>query len=599
MRSGFFVKAGISRKLVLLSLSVLVGIGAIIYIGSRALSGLSDTVRRQSSASTIAFASYDLQQKVFVSWLTVFRLRENATVVVGQASTVKTDYEAAIADADSSLKVLLALPVTGETAAAFKDLEAAFKSFSDDATSSVDAMASNAKNGTALFQFAGFSFSGLEAQLTRLNNITRQGSVVLAAEGKAAASFAASALTIVSTVVLVIVVVLALLIMRSITQPLGRLVQAVGVVGGGDFRVQAVDAGGGELGSIATSLDALVIDLRGLVNTAKERLGQLEETGKVLASTMLGAGEAASSIKRSVGDSKGRLDEQSTAVREVSTAIEALAGNVELLSDKIVNQSQLLSESSAAVEQMIASVESVAGNAEASSEASRRLSVEGGEGKSRIDEVDAAVVSIVHYSENLGEAARLITEIADRTNLLGMNASIEAAHAGDAGRGFAVVAEEIRKLAEQSTSRAKEISDDLDRVTRAIEAVKVASTAAVGSFASILEKSEALGGSVRAIGDSMAEQRDGGKLLLGTLARLKDITSEISQGSSEMEAGNRSILEQVNRLKSANEDVIRNDEDIIEGTAAIGKAIASAAELSSRNAELIGEVRAATDRFRT
>jgi methyl-accepting chemotaxis protein len=597
MKARFLSRAGISKKLGLLSIVVFIGIGATIYIGWYSLTGLAKTIRSQSAASTIAFASYDLQQKVFVSWLTLFRLQEDAQFTKAKVSD--SDYKSALADNDAALAALVALPVGAQTAAVFKDVEDAYASFKSDADKAASALARRGKDAADLFQIAGFSFSLLEAQLTHLNNATRQESVVTEASGKAAADAAAKALTLVSIIVLASVLFFVILTLRSITRPLGRLVSAVDAVGSGDLTVAAVDAGGGELGSIATRLDALVQDLRGLVLTVKERLGQLEEAGSSLASSIKGTGESSERIERSVGDSKERLDEQSAAVRQVSAAIEAFAKSVEELSHKIENQAELLTESSASVEEMIANVETVAANAEASAKEAERLAAEGSEGKARIEEVDAAVGSIVLSSENLGEAARLITEIADRTNLLAMNASIEAAHAGDAGRGFSVVAEEIRKLAEQSTSRAGDISADLDRVTRAIESVRSASSAVVGSFASILEKSGALGDSVRAIGGAMSEQREGGRLVLEALARLNEITSDIARSSNDMAAGKQSMLGQVGRLREANESVVKNDEDIIEGTGEIARALESAVNLSSRNADLISEVRTAADRFRT
>jgi methyl-accepting chemotaxis protein len=597
MKARFSSRAGISTKLGLLSVVVFLGIGATIYIGWYSLTGLAKTIRSQSAASTIAFASYDLQQRVFVSWLSLFRLQEDALYT--KAAVSDSDYKSALADDDAALAGLVALPVGAQTKAVFKDVEDAFTAFKGDADKASEALARRAKDGPDLFQIAGFSFSLLEAQLTHLNNATRQESVVTAASGSAATAAAARALTLVSIVVLASVLAFVIITLRSITRPLRRLVAAVDAVGSGDLTVAAVDAGGGELGSIAARLDALVQDLRGLVLTVKERLGQLEEAGSSLATSIKGTGDASERIELSVGDSKARLDEQSTAVLEVSQAIDSLARSVEELSGKIAKQSELLTESSASVEQMIANVETVAANAEASAQEAQRLAAEGGDGKARIEEVDAAVGSIVLSSENLGEAARLITEIADRTSLLAMNASIEAAHAGGAGRGFAVVAEEIRKLAEQSTSRALDISGDLARVTHAIESVQAASTAVVGSFASILEKSGALGDSVREIGGAMSEQREGGRIVLGALARLKDITGEITRSSNEMAAGKQSILGQVERLREANEGVVRNDEDIIEGTGEIAGAIDSAVESSSRNAALISEVRVAIDKFRT
>ena len=493
----------------------------------------------------------------------------------------------------------MALPADADESAARKDLADAVQSFSDDAETAAEALARNDKKALDLFQLAQFSFTVLETKLTQILNLTRQRSVELAAQGDKAALSGSRSLPISLGASLLFVFAISVLIARSITRPLGRLVSALETVAGGDLRIGRVDAGGGELGTIAERLDGLVAELRGLASTVKDKLGQLEEEGIALLASMTGTGDAADLIKGCVDDSKLRLDEQSTAVIDLSQAIESLAKRVEELSLKISGQSNLLSESSAAVEQMIANVDSVASHAQASAQASQRLASEGSEGKSRIDEVDSAVASIVLSSENLGEAARLITEIADRTNLLAMNASIEAAHAGEAGRGFAVVAEEIRKLAEQSTSRAKEISADLGRVTKSIESVRGASGAAVGSFASILEKSESLGQSVQVIGRAMSEQRDGGKHVLEAITRLKDITREISKSSEAMALENGSILSLVGRLKGTSVEVMSNDEDIIRGTGDIGLAIAEAVKKSQRNAELITEVKGAAEKFKT
>jgi len=396
---------------------------------------------------------------------------------------------------------------------------------------------------------------------------------------------------------LILLTLVVLLTVRSITLPLGNLAAAVEKVGKGDLTVKTGATGKDELGHIARCVDDLVVDLRRLVTTVKDKLAALGETGGALAGNMEETGAAVIQINADIGNTRGQLEEQSTAVGEVSAAIEELARSVEALTAMIAKQSAVISQSSASVEQMIANVESVASGAEEAAEASKRLATEGTEGKARIDEVVEAVVAIVRYSENLTEAARLITEIADRTNTLAMNAAIEAAHAGDAGKGFAVVSDEIRKLSEQSTSQAKDISADLGRVSASIEAVQGAAGAAVNAFGSILEKSGALGEAVETIGSAMKEQREGGRQVLEALARLRDITREITRGAGEMASGNATILEQVERLKNVNTVVVRNNEEITRGTKEINQAMVATMELTSHNTSLIAEARSAADMF--
>ena len=390
---------------------------------------------------------------------------------------------------------------------------------------------------------------------------------------------------------------IALIIMRSITKPLGGLVTAVVKIGGGDLTVNTGISTGDELGKIAASVDGLVVNLRSLIGTVKKRMALLEKTGQDLSSMMSQTGAAVVQINSNIAGTGSQLREQSAAVTEVSAAIEELTRSVDALGSMIANQSAVITESSAAVEEMIANVESVAANAAVAVEASKALVAEGGEGKARIDEVGESVAAIVRYSENLGEAATLITAIAGRTNLLAMNAAIEAAHAGDAGRGFAVVADEIRKLAEEANSQSKDISADLSRVTKAIETVRAASAAAVGSFAAILDKSNVLGDEVRAMGSSMSEQREGGRLVLEGLSRLRDITREIEHGSGEMAQGNASMLAQVQKLTNVNQVVVRNNDEMTSGTTEINEAVAGTIDLSAKTSDLIAELRSAMDKF--
>ncbi len=418
-------------------------------------------------------------------------------------------------------------------------------------------------------------------------------------ESRARKSAAAASLTVVAVSGAVVLASLLLIILtvRSITLPLRKLEETLAHAGRGDLRSCSDMDGRDEMGRMGRSVDALVCGIRDLVSTVMEKVRDLESTGQSLAANMEETGAAVLQINAGIGNTRGQLDQQTEAVQEVSAAVEQLARSVTALSDRIQTQSDVIGQSSAATEEIIASVESVARAADSAARASEELTAEGVQGKERIDEAGDSVRDIARHSENLTEAVRLISEIASRTNLLAMNAAIEAAHAGDAGRGFAVVADEIRRLAEQSTAQAKDIAGGLGQVSRAIETVQDASLSAVESFGTVLAKADALAAEIRRINASMAEQREGGRLVLEDLSRLKDLTREISYGAEEMKAGNRTILEQVERLTSVNQLVIQNNAEITTGTKEINDAIAATMDLASRTASSIGEVKAALDTF--
>jgi methyl-accepting chemotaxis protein len=444
----------------------------------------------------------------------------------------------------------------------------------------------------------------LETHFLNLNSALVSSDVTVYGAGSAEAAEASGVSSSTTSIVLALIAAAALLIAlltaitaRSITSPLVVLAALVERLGSGDLGGRSGLGGKDEIGRMATSMDEVIADLRTLVSTVKDRVGRLKAAGQDLASTMNETGSAVIQINSNIANSSVQLKEQSASVLALSSSVEALSENVARLGAMIGSQTDVIGGSSSAVEEMIATIESVAGNAENAAEVSMRLGEKGAEGKERIEEVNEAVGAIVRYSENLTEAARLITEIADRTNLLAMNAAIEAAHAGDSGKGFAVVADEIRKLAEQSTSRSKDISLDLGRVAESIDFVRRAAAAVVESFTAILEKSEDLGGEVRSIRGAMSEQREGGRQVLEGLARLKELTGEIGAGSERMAEENSTVLAQVERLRNANAVVVANNDEITMGTKEINDAIAGTVDLTSRTADLIEEVRNATDKF--
>ncbi|HPB66041.1 MAG TPA: methyl-accepting chemotaxis protein, partial [Spirochaetales bacterium] len=172
---------------------------------------------------------------------------------------------------------------------------------------------------------------------------------------------------------------------------------------------------------------------------------------------------------------------------------------------------------------------------------------------------------IVDRSKSLLEANTVIATIASQTNLLAMNAAIEAAHAGDMGKGFAVVADEIRRLAETSAIQSKAITSDLGAVQAVIESVVVSSNESTESFSTVASRIVGLDSLVHQVDLAMAEQKAGTSKVLEALQSMNEITHQVKSGSAEMSAGNGIVLSEISRLQDSTRQIIASVEDMSGG----------------------------------
>jgi hypothetical protein len=245
-------------------------------------------------------------------------------------------------------------------------------------------------------------------------------------------------------------------------------------------------------------------------------------------------------------------EEVSLKIREVAEgSAEHMQQNLnetKELSGRAQQMSAAVVESSAAVEEMVAQIHSITKVLETNAESVRQLQEASEDGVTVLDEVTATIGNIASNSEGLVEASDIIQEIAGRTNLLSMNASIEAAHAGEAGRGFAVVADEIRKLAEGSAEQARSISSVLAGIKDAIEKVETSSADALRRFEKAAELTTTVHDQEMSIKNAVDEQNVGGKQVLQALQEMNDLTAGVEESTRSIIASSESVLAQVKEL---------------------------------------------------
>ena len=260
-----------------------------------------------------------------------------------------------------------------------------------------------------------------------------------------------------------------------------------------------------------------------------------------------------------IGDAKSEIEGTlSVSVTETLATIGEISKNIERLHDLIGDQSASVIESSATIQEMVANIASIARVLERNAANVDRLLEVSRQGKDRITEVAGLIASIASESMSLLETNTVIQGIAGRTNLLAMNAAIEAAHAGAYGQGFAVVADEIRKLATSAAEQSKQISGLLKKVKTSIDGVGRSSVVATESFQEILAVVETVRAQDSEIQSAMQEQSEGGGQVLDGLERINQITGEVRTSSDQMLAGSREILTEMKRLSEITETINRS-----------------------------------------
>jgi methyl-accepting chemotaxis protein len=208
-------------------------------------------------------------------------------------------------------------------------------------------------------------------------------------------------------------------------------------------------------------------------------------------------------------------------------------------------------------------------------------------GRSSLQEVATDIQEIARESEGLLEINSVMENIASQTNLLSMNAAIEAAHAGEAGKGFAVVAEEIRKLAESSGEQSKTISSVLKKIKDAIDKI-------TKSTNEVLKRFEAISSGVKTVSDqeenirnAMEEQNEGRKQILEAISRLNEITQMVKNGSLEMLEGSKEVIQEGKNLEMVTQEITNGMNEMASGAEQINIAVNRVNTISGSNKENI------------
>lgn len=392
---------------------------------------------------------------------------------------------------------------------------------------------------------------------------------------------------LIALVLFVIAFVVSMLLSKGLKNYFSTLESVFKKIAKGDVTARISNKRKDEIGMLIDYFNLSIEHMGIMLSTLVRETALMVDVGGELSSDMTRTTESAHHVTSNINGIKDEILRQASSVTEIRSTVEQAIRIIERLDSSIEQQNDSVSQGLKQMQGISESIKTITDMLAGNNELIKtllNLTIEGKEGARTANEV---VGQIAEKSDSLLEASLVIQNIASQTNLLAMNAAIEAAHAGESGKGFAVVADEIRKLAEESNLQGKQIAVVLKETIEVIKNLIVAGKGAENVFDEVYELTSKISTQEDLIESELKEQSHGTNVAFNMMADIKEVAIGIKDGSSEMLAGNRTIAEEMKKLDALTRIISESMNEMSDGVHEITSTIVEANDVTGKNKESI------------
>ena len=352
-----------------------------------------------------------------------------------------------------------------------------------------------------------------------------------------------------------------------------------------------------EIGLLMNYFDESIEHMSVMLNTLAKETDQMENIGTTLSTDMEKTASAAQQVTSHVNGIKDEILRQASSVTEILATVEQSINIIKLLDSSIESQNTSVSNGVRQMEGMTDSIKTITTMLAKNNHLIKGLCEKTIKGKDGARTANEVVAQIAEKSDSLLEASLVIQNIASQTNLLAMNAAIEAAHAGESGKGFAVVADEIRKLAEESNMQGKQIANVLKETIEVIRNLIDAGHGAESIFDEVYELTNNISNQEDMIEQELKDQAEGTSIALEMMKDIKEVAIGIKDGSTEMLEGNEAIADEMKKLDSLTRIISDSMTEMTKGAVEITETIIEANDITQQNKSSIDSLVSVMNKF--